>query len=44
MPRPMAAGVFGMARTSPKPVGSASARKRKGRPAMIESASVRLPA
>src|SRR5450755_3313250 len=36
MPRPMAAGVLGIARTIAAPAGSASARESKVRPAMIE--------
>ena len=42
MPRPMAAGVFGMARMSAAP-GSAASRKRKVRPAMIDTATVAAP-
>ena len=43
MPRPMAAGVFGMARTIAAPGGSDASRKPMVRPAMIESTSVFLP-
>ena len=42
MPRPIAAGVFGMARTSAAP-GNASSRKRSVRPAMIETTTVAAP-
>src|SRR5207344_1835310 len=41
--RPMAAGVFGIARTIAVPVGSAPCRKATVRPAMIDSANVDLP-
>src|SRR5215475_1700568 len=39
MPRPMAAGVFGIARTSAAP-GRAASRRRKVRPAMMETTTV----
>ena len=44
MPRPMAAGVLGMARTMAVPAGSALSKKPMVRPAMIETTSVLLPA
>ena len=43
MPRPIAAGVFGMARTMAALAGSACSRKREVRPAMIESTTVERP-
>src|SRR5262245_55825706 len=43
IPRPIAAGVFGMARTIALVCGSVFATKEIGRPAMIDSASVVLP-
>ena len=43
MPRPMAAGVFGMARTIAVPGASDCSRNRSVLPAMIESTSVVLP-
>ncbi len=43
MPRPIAAGVFGMARTIALPPGSDFSKNRSGCPAMIESTSVFLP-
>ena len=43
MPRPMAAGVFGIARTIAVPAGNAFCRKVMVRPAMIDTASVDLP-
>ena len=43
MPRPMAAGVFGIARTIAVPAGNAARRKSMVRPAMIDSTSVDLP-
>src|SRR5690242_12329317 len=42
MLRPIAAGVFGMARTIAVPAGSASCRKAMVFPAMIDSANVDL--
>ena len=43
MPRPIAAGVFGMARTSAPACWSAPARNRSVRPAMIETTTVAGP-
>src|SRR5262245_3226299 len=43
MPRPIEAGVLGIARTIERP-GKARSRNASGRPAMIESTSVSLPA
>src|ERR1051326_8608880 len=43
MLRPIAAGVFGIARTIAVPAGSASCRKAMFFPAIIDSASVDLP-
>src|SRR6186713_237322 len=43
MLRPIAAGVFGIARTIAVPAGSAACKKAMVRPAMIESASVERP-
>ena len=39
MPRPIAAGVLGIARTMAVPCGSACSRKPSGRPAMIDTAT-----
>ena len=43
MPRPIAAGVFGMARTIAVPTGNDFSRKAMVRPAMIDNTSVALP-
>ena len=43
MPRPIAAGVFGMARTMAAPGSSDACKNPSVGPAMIESTSVLLP-
>ena len=43
MPRPMAAGVFGIARTIAVSRGSSDCRKVSDRPAMIETTTVAGP-